>query len=271
MLAEFIAYNFGVLRAKRGLEFLARNSDLAGSCSGDVYILLTGGSLREKNLSWLKGKELIATNLFCLSNQYADLGVKNYSLIEPWQYKKLYFLGIIVDLIGARRKDLIRPIIWLDSTARHYLNNKSLHNDYNSAKILSGMDIRFIKNIGDFLSDGELRIDLSRPCNSAAGTITFSICLAMFLGYKRIYLLGADYSKTPLVTGHLYDNCSEQLSGSDINNIAGFDIDTLITRRAQVIKQYAQDLGVEILNIVDEGYRSKVYDEISYSEIIKLL
>lgn len=270
-LFEFIRYSFGAYIGMSDAQLLLKNAELANSSNGEVYILFTGGSLRNKDLGWLNGKDLIATNLFCISEQYSRLDIKHYSIIEPWSYKNRIFLGFFLDLIGLRRKVGTRPVVWLNSSANYYIKNKSLHNDYNTDQILSGMDIRYIHNTADFTLNNEINMDLSKPCNTAAGTITFNIFLAMYLGYRKIFLLGADYSKSPMEAGHFYENWTHAMSPDEANAIAGFDLDSLVKKRAMLMKEHARRLGVEIVNVVDDGYQSQVFDEMNYLELSQSL
>lgn len=266
-LADFIRYSVSVMRCMRNSNLLKTNSIHCGAASGEVYILCTGSSLRGKNLGWLKGKDLIATNLFCLSDQYDQLDITHYSMIEPWNYRNLTFLSFFADMIMLRRKQGSRPVLWLHASADHYINSKTLHYDYFSASLLAELDIRLVSNRGDFSSDAYVNGDLATVCNVAMGATVFNIFLAMYLGYKKIYLLGADYNKTPFQIGHCYDHWQHRVTDSELKEIGGYDYLELANKRSHKAIQYAKSNGVDILNVIDRGFSSPIFDSVYYDEL----
>lgn len=267
ILIEFVRYNVNVMRCMSDPQLLKSNAIHRGEASGEVYILCTGSSLKGKDLCWLAGKDLIATNLFCLSDQYDQLDIKHYSIIEPWSYRNLTFLGFFIDLIMLRRKNGSKPTLWLHASASHFLNQKSLHYDEYSKTLLGAFNIRLIANSGDFSIDDEVRDELSEVSNVAMGAMFFNVFLAMYLGYKKIFLLGADYTKTPMVIGHFYDNWQQEMSAGELAEIAGFDMYTLTAKRNQKMIDYASARGVSIINVIDRGFDSLQFDSLYFDEI----
>lgn len=265
----FVGYNIAVFFNSKKKDLISSNSALKDSCKGDVYILFTGGSLRNKDLGWLADKDIIATNLFFMSPWYTKIKIKHYVIIEQWSYDLLKFMGFALDMIKLRAADNSRPTVWLSHTARCYLSNKKLHFESISEKIISYLNIRFIKPAGDFVSDKSISADLSKPCNTAQGATVFTIFLAMYLGYKRIFLLGYDYGKNPVIAGHLYDGWSEIIESADLNEMAGFDLASLLKIREEIIKRYACTKQVEIFNIVDPEFLSITFNELSYNDLIR--
>lgn len=266
-LIDFIRYNASVMRCMRDPQLLKPNAVHCGEASGEVYILYTGSSLKGKYLGWLTGKDMIATNLFCLSDQYDQLDIKHYSIIEPWNYRNLTFLSFFTDLIMLRRKTGSKPTLWLHASAHHYIGQKQLHYEYFSESLLRALNVRLIANQGDFANDSEVRDDLSGLSNVAMGSMHFNIFLAMYLGYTKIYLLGADYTKTPMQTGHLYDNWQHTMTAGEVAEIAGFDVHGLVSQRNSKTINYAAAKGVSIINVVDRGFDSPLFDSIYYDEL----
>lgn len=268
-LSAFVGYNIAVLLSCRKEDLISCNAAIKDSCKGDVYILFTGGSLRDKDLGWLADKDVIATNLFFMSPWHQKLKINHYVIIEQWSYDLLKFMGFALDMIKLRGMDNSRPTVWMSHTGRHYLNKKQLHFESNSEKIISDLDVRFVKPDGDFVKDGNINADLSVPCNTAQGATVFTIFLAMYLGYKRIFLLGYDYGKTPMTLGHLYENWNETIEAADLNAMAGFDLGSLLKIREELIERYACSKQVEIFNIVDNGFSSITFNELKYSDLIR--
>lgn len=266
-LIDFIRYNASVMRCMRDPQLLKPNAAHRGQACGEAYILFTGSSLKGKDLGWLAGKNIIATNLFCLSDQFDQLDIKHYAIIEPWNYRNLTFMSFFTDLIMLRRKSGSAPVLWLHASANHYIRQKQLHYDYFSESLLRALSIRLIAGRGDFAKDSEIRDDFSGVLNVAQGTMCFSIFLAMYLGYTKIYLLGADYTKTPMRMGHIYDNWQDAMSADELAGIAGFDVHCQASQRNRKMIDYAVAKGVSIINVVDRGFDSPLFDSVCYDEL----
>ena len=267
LLFDFIRYNASVMRCMRDPQLLKPNAAHRGEARGEVYILYTGSSLKDKDLSWLAGKDMIATNLFCLSDQYHRLDIKHYSIIEPWNYRNLTFMSFFTDLIMLRRKTGSKPTLWLHASGHHYIGQKHLHYEYFSESLLRELNVRLIASRGDFASDSEVRDDLSQVSNVALGAMFFNVFLAMYLGYTKIYLLGADYTKTPMQIGHLYDNWQHAMSAEEVADIAGFDVIGQIGQRNRKMIEYAAARGVSIINVIDRGFNSPLFESVCYDEL----
>jgi hypothetical protein len=268
-LIEFLRYSASVMYCMRDSQLLKPNAMHRGEASGEVYILCTGASLKGKDLSWLAGKDIIATNLFCLSDKYNQLDIKHYSIIEPWNYRNLTFLSFFTDLIMLRRKSGSQPTLWLHASAHHYINKKSLHYDDFSESLLRALNVRLVASRGDFASDSEVRDDLSEVSNVAMGATFFNVFLAMYLGYKRIYLLGADYNKSPMQIGHLYDNWQQILSVNELTKIAGFDVHGLTMKRNLKMIDFAEAKNISIINVIDRGFESLQFESVYYDELAR--
>lgn len=266
-LIDFVRYNASVMRCVRDPQLLKSNSVHRGEACGEVYILYTGSSLKGKDLGWLAGKDIIATNLFCLSDQYNRLDIKHYSIIEPWNYRNLTFLSFFTDLIMLRRKTGSQPTLWLHASAHHYIGQKRLHYEHFSESLLRALNVRLIASQGDFADDSEVRDNLSEVSNVAVGAMFFNVFLAMYLGYSKIYLLGADYTKSPIRIGHLYDNWQQTISVGELTDIAGFDVHGLTSKRNQKMIDFAAAKNVSIINVVDRDVCSPLFDSVYYDEL----
>lgn len=269
VVRDFVSYNVQTHRKLKDPGALAGNSACRGTADGEVYILYTGASLAGKDLSWLRGRDVIAANLAFMHENYRDIAVKHYALVENWSYRNLVFLGFVLDMALSRRKSGTRPTVWLSTSARHYVATPRLYNDFNTGDLFAGVDMRYVRNAGDFSQEGVVRTDFSQVCNVAQGTMTFCIFLAIYLGYKKIYLLGSDYSKTPILLGHFYDGVRQEVTPETLNEIAKSDVCGRTDARARAMNEYAKAVGVEIYNVVDEGFASPEFQSVDYVEVEK--
>ena len=92
------------------------------------------------------------------------------------------------------------------------------------------------------------------------GSFSFSIGVAIEMGFKEIFLIGCDYAKIPQVVGHFYSPEDEEVETTD----------ELLHFHKQIDK-YAKDHGTKIFNVVDEGFESPVFEAIDKKKVANLL
>ncbi|MBT4147115.1 MAG: hypothetical protein HOE45_09645 [Gammaproteobacteria bacterium] len=268
-IQEFFRYNYRVWQSLRDVSCLSINADHENSCNGDVYILYTGSSIKGKDLSWLSGKNVIATNMFFMNEYYPSLDIQHYLLIEPWQYRKQWHLSWILDMIMTRAKVDSPSTIWLHGSAKPYIDYDALHFcDVDTRKLLNKNSFRYINGKGSFYREKVVRDDFSKIINTNVNTMTFTLFFAAFLGYKNIYLLGSDYTKTPKVAGHFYDNVSEEAYGFDESTVFKEENCIFADNLINETLVHLDKLGVGVFNAVDDGYISRDIKSINYTSLI---
>ena len=104
-----------------------------------------------------------------------------------------------------------------------------------------------------------------------SGSLYFSIGLAMYLGFNKVYLIGSDYSSEPIRVGHFYDGLNEVWSREDINTDSNPDLYDNMIKNHAAIKAYAEKNNVEIINVTGEGFSSPIFKSSTMENIIKEL
>ena len=143
--------------------------------------------------------------------------------------------------------------------------------------------------------------DLTRRSISGGGAVFFSILIMMYMGFKEIYLCGAGYTYEPLCWLHFYDNFvfpksmgrekAEIEAKKAINSMYrthssspeyhgffekdGFYRSICVRRKDsdsnmnkhRILNDYVRSQGVKIYNIVPDGFKSPVYEKITWQEV----
>ena len=68
--------------------------------------------------------------------------------------------------------------------------------------------------------------------------------------------------------GHLYDNWQEVMPADVLADIAGFDMIDLLSKRNGKMIEYAITKGVSILNVIDCGFESPLFNFIYYDDLV---
>ncbi len=124
---------------------------------------------------------------------------------------------------------------------------------------------------GNFSSVDNIQSNIDKPCNIMSGSLYFSIGLAMYLGFNKVYLIGADYASEPIHIGHFYDGLNEIWGRNEMNTSSHPDLhDNMINQHA-MIKSYAEKNDTEIFNVIKKGSSSPIFNSISIEEISKEL
>ncbi|MBW8015824.1 MAG: hypothetical protein FVQ82_06525 [Planctomycetes bacterium] len=148
----------------------------------------------------------------------------------------------------------------------------------------------------------EIAADLTKRSVSGGGSVFFAIMIMMYMGFKEIYLCGAGYTYQPRNVWHFYDNIvfpksigREKAESEARKAIANhnckydstlefyglFEKDDLYrtvgvykveqglhSSTHQTLNNYAKSQGVIIYNVVPDGFKSPVYEKISWQKIL---
>jgi len=190
-------------------------------------------------------------------------------------------------------------ILFLNSDNFKYLKKSELFN-------LFDPKIFFIKRKKDLRTIKSPKFDLTKRFSGGGGGVFESIFIMIYMGFKEIYLCGAGYTYNPLYYLHFYDNYAfpkslgkekaiieakkaivarnkiddarleyygllekgDLFRGIYIKRVSK---DYPLWKAHSLIKQYAESLGVRILNIVPEGFESLVFEKTTWQDVVTLL
>ena len=160
----------------------------------ECYIFGDGLSLKYYDLSLFNDKPSICSNNFIFHKDFEKLDVKYYSIYEPY-----WFLPFFVS--GFKGIKFLRNLI----QKKHLKKFKAFpdvtfFSDITNSLRLKGNNIIYL---GDSFSKNY--IPYKNKINILEGSLRVEISLAIFLGFKKAYLIGHDYTHKNSLTSHFYE------------------------------------------------------------------
>jgi len=187
--------------------------------------------------------------------------------------------------------------IFLRYEDKNYFISRKLFTGYGEKYYLKFMSNLFYKK---YLQS---EITLTKRFSTFGGSIFLILQILIYMGFKEIYLLGAGYTYYPTYELHFYDSYflpnyitrdQAKLEGERIvtehnkrlgDNLKLFDfyddgkyyryrmvkflnLENENYRKHQMMKDIAEYNGAEIINIIPEGFKSPIYKNIYWSDLI---
>lgn len=190
---------------------LKHSKSLSLTETQDIIILGNGPSLKgnlEKDMNILKKTNTFAVNKFCLTPEFHLLKPKYYLLIDPAFYIKkntsLKFLELQKNIFDAfiKVKDWdLTLFIPVRTDMQDNWNSLIMNNKHITIRYINSNDANGFKSIIFTL----YKYNFAMPMTQ--NVLVGAIFLSLNMGYKNIYLLGAEHSWTE----HLRVNNKNQL------------------------------------------------------------
>jgi hypothetical protein len=166
-------------------ELKERNAQYKNIHQGErCFIIGTGPSIKDQDLSLLKNEWTFAVNSLYLHQQYGMINPKFYSLICSEIFKedieaKKYLDNISGAVTGGTL--MILPFQYKDVVEKRELfsKNKKLYIAQNSRL--------------DFRENGRFNIDIEKQIPSISNVVHSAIIAANYMGFKTICLLGVEH------------------------------------------------------------------------------
>lgn len=316
-------WRFGALQA--------RNAELRNRHSGRCFILLTGPSLDGLPFQMLAAEAVVGAALSCKHPGFRHLrNVVSYADIEPIQNLRTANIdfdvwcdgsGIDVtpDTAAMYADDLYRDVpqilaarnapaptprqfyALIDEACRDsrttFFFNASNRDFFEGSGLFKGRRTHWITTTKPaFTSADEICVDLAGDLNCTSGSAFFSLALALYLGFREIYLAGFGYTYSPRQEFHFYDLPRMSIASGRHEAEAAFkmiaisrgvDLARLEERNGYFYPQFvrsitvdprhakmrgfAESLGARIYNIVPAGFSSPVYEQRSWADVKGLL
>ena len=200
---------------------LKKINSLKGLHSGEVcYIMGTGASVKEMDIMFFDDKPVIGLNEIIFHKSFVNLKKKYLVLTEPFFFypfqSKFFWRGSwfpvfnptskILKKMANKNKDIL---FFLHLSNIFYINGKNIF--YNFLKYTHPEFPSKLNNLNCF-----------------KGAFTHALSLAVFLGFKKVILVGCDYTFSPPKGRHFYEK------GEGIN----VDIKDYHTEFLQTIQEF---------------------------------
>ncbi len=215
----------------------------------ECYIFGDGASIKWMDLSKFSDKISITGNYTVFHKDYEKLNTEYCVLIEPF-----YFYPWVLYRGGQKRK-IIRTYIY-SLYKKKMAKLKNIRFFLNISNIPTTFYLKNIQYI--FRSYRSLPIKgnpFFERSDCMNGTLKFQLSLAAFLGFKKVYLIGHDYTHRPARSMHFYEKGEGVFSG-----VSGFCHDYF-----EYMKKN-ENVNMEILTVTIDS-PGEYLDSVSYTEL----
>ena len=235
-------------------KLLENNESLANKYkSGRIFIFFSGRSINDIDLSVFKNEYTMGVNFVAIHPEFSKINANFYCYTASWSNSGSKYLAWGLHTVYTSINKNTKLI--LNTSSLYWIKNFDFYGIKDYYKKFSTYYI----NKNHFIPSSKNGVNCNLPL-STRGVFSRSIGIAIDMGFNEIYLVGADYAKSPLYVGHCYG--SENTIEKPTNEL----IDT-----HKKIKEFAKENQVNIINVISGDQKSKVFDSIDIKDIyIKL-
>jgi len=164
----------------------------------ECYIFGDGVSLKYFDLSVFGDKIGIGSNNLIFHKDFKKLNIKYYSIYEPFWFLPYFVSGFK----GVK--------IWKNKIQKYHSlrakENKQItfFTDISNSIRFKGSNIFYVSN--QIMNNITHENFISHKINSFEGSLRAQITMAIFLGFKKAYLVGHDYTHEESLSRHFYEN-----------------------------------------------------------------
>jgi hypothetical protein len=181
--------------AKPQLSKIHKFKDLHKDEEG--YFFGNGISIKWFDLKQFSNKVAIGCNFIPFHKSFNDLNIKYLMLSEPfWFYPKLWTKNITSGNSQPKTMKAYRQIIQ-DNPDKEFLVNLS------NILVLKSNNVNYLFRD---IKDPRLPPDfITNKINTFSGSFRLGIFMAIYMGFKHIYLVGCDYTHSKTRALHFYE------------------------------------------------------------------
>lgn len=219
-------------------KLVRRNAVFKNIHAGErCFILGTGPSLRtltEDKIEKLKSEVVFGVNSLYKSNIASDLVPKYYTLIDNLYWESASWSDAFSEV--ADKYSANPPVFITDPRAQHIVDSLSLKKS--SIYIYSKK-----------YPTKEMSAEIAGNIYAAMNCVTYSILVAMYMGFKEVYILGCDYNAFCCAgSGHCYDDKGE-LKDNPYNLAFYLKFYWITTEFHYLVAKLANEGGVKVVNL----------------------
>jgi hypothetical protein len=172
------------------------------------YIIGDGFSLRSYDLKIFKKYDSISLSYLPFHKEFDYINCRYCLLIQPYFF---YSLNYVTDPMNAPKK-----IFWHNKIGKFF--KEKIINHYKDKIFITHLSNYFsLKNfknnyfiLNQFNDEHFDKFLKEKNINSWEWSMKAGILFAIYLGYKKIFLVGCDYADNPVTVGHWYEQDSKK-------------------------------------------------------------
>jgi len=235
-MLNFVLSKITLPLMKRNCKF--RNKHKGESC----YIFGNGVSIKDMDLSCFGDKVSFGCNYLFFHKDFDKLQVKYYTEPPPYWYFNIWKKGS-----GASWR--VNKLSLLQRRVQRKFNSINYFVNLSNFPVLFGKNIYYIHHFGkDSPDHGEF--DLSEGV-FYTGALHSMINMAIYMGFKKAYLIGCDYTHSPQRILHFYEKGKGSVKYDDEYNKKYFKV---------------VESKISLVAITNSNAISKTLDHISYKD-----
>jgi hypothetical protein len=250
-------------------SILARNKVFQNCHSGErCFILGTGPSINKQDLTLLRGEVCISLNTFYIHKDYHLINPR-YHLISGLALHPLIPHEVGLQWFREMEERITDAIIFLNYFDREFVLKHGLFKDRKVHYLFFGA------NWDDLLVKG---IDATKALYPAQSVSVIAIQLALYMGFKEIYLLGLDHDWilrfVKRLPTHFYKPEDSILEKSGLTDWDKTDWEEQfwcnwnLWRQYKKLKAFAQSKDIAIYNATAGGLLD-VFERVDYNSLFK--
>lgn len=268
------------LKNKDGLNLISSNIEIKGKYSGKrCFILGNGPSLKKIDFSLLSDEYTFSVNQLPRNSEYDKLKTNfhvwadnRFFNINESKEEDVELLRIMQKVSTVDNAPLVFYKVDANKMIKHFNLDKEMQIAYFS-------DI-YIDDLEEYLENG---IDITKPLPIFSTVIHYAICIAAYMGFTEIYLLGCDCTGFISTANQRMNLSEESLYAYDVtlNEKRRIEQVSALTtiedellwysnlfRDYRIIGEVLKRKGIEIYN-AGEGGLLECYPRVSFEQIIK--
>ena len=278
------------------------------------FIFGNGLSVNDIDMSLLAEEYTVGSNFLNYHKDFHNLNVNYYATASPPRVLKNLHLKTTYtdskinseeDIQVWLEKDLltpysVNPIEYykkidsdLNSNVLVFLSNR-LDKYVVKHRLFKNKQVFYLKPYSGVIEADHQRFDLTKRITLYENIVKFNIAIALYMGFKEIYLIGQDYSFEPCREFHFYDELlvsktiEKEVAIQWINKIANarkievykimedeeyykpiFVRYNMTKDKYKIANDFVESKGVKIFNIVPNGFESPIFRKVSWENVVK--
>ena len=212
------------------------------------FVIATGPSLTLDDVEKLKGYYTFGMNAVCKLYEKTDWRPSFYGIQDENVYESLF------------------PILVKEKNKENIFVSSNIAKQFPNSKVFMKFPLNSKYNYFDFRYSNKLHVKFCKNAYSKvydAYSITFSLLqIAIYMGFKEIYLLGCDCNQKVGQKNHFVDfghvESDEKLATSKDRNIFSHG----------KFKEFADAMGVKVFNAT-RGGQLEVYPRVNLDDVIR--
>jgi len=270
---------------------MRRNKALKNKHNGEIcYIVGNGTSINDINIHEINDGVIFTCNQIFFHKDFDKINIKYYTLIEPFfgSYFGANYLKDFQDLFEDINKAFAKKstIFFFHPTVKKILKKN---------KLLQHNNLHFVTSLVSNANPDKLSNNMAGVFNFGQGALSFMIGSSIYMGFKKVILIGCGYTFNPRQQYHFYDRPKYSKSQYDLStflNQAKIDFsekglfmtsfeeseddflpvvakdcsEDNIEKLYTMLSSFADFKNVEIINIHPNGYVSPIFKGCTWGE-----